>query len=71
MNIYGVGVDTAAVLLVTAGDNAERIRSEGASATLCGIAPIPATSGIIDNRFRLNNAGDMPVRHRTPRTVAS
>ena len=45
LNIYGVGVDTAAVLLVTAGDNAARISSEGAWAMLCGIAPIPATSG--------------------------
>jgi transposase len=58
VNIYGVRVDTAAVLLVTAGDNAERISSQGAWAKLCGVAPIPATSGIIDNRFRLNNAGD-------------
>jgi transposase len=38
LNIYGVGVDTAAVLLVTAGDNAERISSEGAWAMLCGVA---------------------------------
>ena len=54
LNIFGVGVDTAAVLLVTAGDNPERITSEAKWAMLCGIAPIPATSGLIDNRFRLN-----------------
>ena len=35
----GVGVDTAATLLVTAGDNPERIRSEGAWAHLCGGRP--------------------------------
>ena len=69
LNIYGVGVDTAAVLLVTAGDNAERISSEGAWAMLCGIAPIPATSGIIDNRFRLNNAGDRHANNAIWRIV--
>ena len=66
---HGVGVDTAAVLLVTAGDNPERIRSEGAWAMLCGIAPIPATSGIIDNRFRLNNAGDRHANNAIWRIV--
>jgi transposase len=69
LNVYGVGVDTAAVLLVTAGDNAERISSEGAWAMLCGIAPIPATSGIIDNRFRLNNAGDRHANNAIWRIV--
>ena len=69
MNIYGVGVDTAAVLVVTAGDNAERISSQGAWAMLCGIAPIPATSGIIDNRFRLNNAGDRHANNAIWRIV--
>lgn len=38
----GVGVDTAATLLVTAGDNPGRIRSEAAWAHLCGVAPIQA-----------------------------
>jgi hypothetical protein len=58
LNVFGVGVDTAAVLLVTAGDNPERITSEGAWAMMCGIAPVPATSGKTTNRFRLNNGGD-------------
>ena len=57
------------VLLVTAGYNAERIRSEGAWAMLCGIAPIPATSGIIDNRFRLKNAGDRHANNAIWRIV--
>jgi len=69
LNIYGVGVDTAAVLLVTAGDNAARISSEGGWAMLCGIAPIPATSGKIDNRFRLNNAGDRHANNAIWRIV--
>ena len=42
---HGVGVDTAAILLVAAGDNPERIRNEAAWAHLCGVAPLPASSG--------------------------
>ncbi|MGH3158301.1 MAG: transposase, partial [Streptosporangiaceae bacterium] len=37
----GVGVETAGQLLVTAGDNRERLRSEASFARLCGAAPIP------------------------------
>jgi transposase len=69
LNVYGVGVDTAAVLLVTAGDNTERITSEGAWAMLCGIAPIPATTGLIDHRFRLNNTGDRHANNAIWRIV--
>ena len=39
LNVYGVGIDTAATLLVTAGDNPERLRSEAAWAHLCGVSP--------------------------------
>ena len=39
---FGVGPDTAATLLVAAGDNADRLRSEAAFASLCGVNPIPA-----------------------------
>ena len=45
LGMYGVGVDTAAALLVAAGDNPGRIRSEAAWAHLCRAAPIPASSG--------------------------
>jgi transposase len=69
LNIYGIGIDTAAVLLVTAGDNPERITSEGAWAMLCGIAPIPATTGLIDKRFRLNNAGNRHANNAIWRIV--
>ena len=69
LNIFGVGIDTAAVLLVTAGDNPERITSEAAWAMLCGIAPIPATSGKIDNRFRLNNGGNRHANNAIWRIV--
>jgi transposase len=53
----GVGVDTAGQLLVTAGDNPQRLRGEAAFAHLCGAAPIPASSGRTD-RHRLNRGGD-------------
>ena len=57
LGLYGVGVDTAATLLVTAGDNPERIRSEAPWAYLCGVAPIPASSGKL-TRLRLDRGGD-------------
>jgi transposase len=53
----GVGVDVAAQLLVTAGDNPERLRSEASFAHLTGAAPIPASSGRT-TRHRLNRGGD-------------
>lgn len=53
----GVGPITAAQLLVTAGDNPDRLRSEAAFAALCGVSPIPASSGKT-TRHRLNRGGD-------------
>jgi transposase len=55
--LTGVGPDTAAQLLVSAGDNPERLRNEASFAHLCGVAPIPASSGKRD-RHRLNRGGD-------------
>ena len=55
--VKGVGTQTAAVLLVAAGDNPERLRSEGAFAHLCGVAPIPASSGKT-TRHRLSRGGN-------------
>ena len=52
-----MGIDTAATLLVTAGDNPERLRSEAAWAHLCGVAPIEASSGKV-TRHRLDRGGD-------------
>jgi len=57
LGIYGVGIDTAATLLVTAGDNPERLRSEAAWAHLCGVSPLEASSGKV-TRHRLNRGGD-------------
>ncbi len=58
LEMYRDGVDTAATLLVTAGDNPERIGSEGSWAHLCGVTPLPANSGKTTTRFRLNRGGD-------------
>jgi transposase len=55
--LNGVGVDVAGQLLVTAGENPERLRSEAAFAMLCGAAPLPASSGRTQ-RHRLNRGGD-------------
>ena len=49
---FGIGPDTAAELLIVFGDNPERVRSEAAFAKLCGVAPIPASSGMT-HRHRL------------------
>lgn len=54
---FGVGPNTAATLLITAGSNPGRLRSESAFAALCGVAPIPASSGSI-HRHRLSRGGD-------------
>jgi transposase len=54
---YCIGVETAGQLLVTFGDNPARIRSEPAFAMLCGVAPLPASSGMTQ-RHRLNRGGD-------------
>ena len=57
LELPGVGPDNAGQLLVTAGDNAQRLRSEAAFAMLCGAAPLPASSGRT-TRHRLNRGGD-------------
>ncbi|WP_422936549.1 IS110 family transposase [Sinomonas sp. P47F7] len=58
VGLHGVGVEIAGQFLVTAGDNAERIRSEAAFAKLCGVAPQPASSGRTTGRHRLSRGGD-------------
>ena len=53
----GMGTHTAAALLVAAGDNPERLHTEAAFAQLCGVAPVPASSGKT-HRQRLNRGGN-------------
>jgi transposase len=66
--LHGVGPDTAALLLVAAGDHPERLRSEAAWAHLCAAAPIPASSGKV-TRHRLNPGGDRQANHALWRIV--
>jgi transposase len=68
LGVFGVGIDTAAILLVAAGDNPERIRSEAAWAHLCGVAPVPASSGKV-TRHRLNRGGNRQANHALWRIV--
>lgn len=54
---FGVGTDSAAALLITAGDRPDRLTSEASFAMLCGVAPVEASSGQTV-RHRLNRGGD-------------
>jgi transposase len=69
LEIYGVGTHTAAILLVAAGDNPHRLRNEAAFAHLCGVAPLPASSGKSRARFRLNPGGNRQANHALWRIV--
>ena len=55
-NAFGIGADVAAEMLIVVGDNPTRIRSEAAFAKLCGVCPIPASSGVT-HRHRLYRGG--------------
>jgi transposase len=66
--VNGVGADTAGQLLITAGENHDRLTSEAAFAMLCGVAPIPASSGKT-NRHRLNRSGDRQANKALYRVV--
>ena len=68
LELYGVGVDAAASLLVTAGDNPDRLRSERSWAHLCGVTPVPASSGKTI-RYRLNRGGDRQANSALYRIV--
>ena len=55
--VAGIGTETAGQILLTIGDNPGRVHSEAAFAMLCGVAPLPASSGKTQ-RHRLNRGGD-------------
>ena len=57
VSLPGIGTDSAATLLVVAGDNPQRLGSEASFASLCGVAPIEASSGKVV-RHRLNRGGN-------------
>jgi transposase len=69
LEIHGIGVDTAAVLLEVAGDNGERVRSEAAFARLCGVAPLPTGSGKTSGRYRLSRGGNRQANQALWRIV--
>jgi transposase len=70
MDVHGVGYDVAARLLVAAGDNPERLRSEAAWAHMCGTAPVEASSGKVV-RHRLNRGGNRQANSALYRIVIS
>ena len=55
--IDGIGTDVASAILVAAGDNPKRLKSESTFAKLCGVSPLDASSGK-QQRHRLNRSGD-------------
>jgi transposase len=58
---HGVGAEIASRILVAAGDDRERLRTERFFAALCGACPLPASSGKTQ-RHRLNRARiDRPI----------
>lgn len=65
-----VGTDTAAILLVAAGENPQRFKSEAAFAALCGVSPVQASSGK-SQRLRLNRSGNRQANHALWRIGAS
>jgi transposase len=67
-DLQGVGTDVASQLLVTVGDNPERVSSEAKFAALVGVAPIPASSGKT-SRHRLSRGGDRQANKAIHRVV--
>jgi transposase len=70
ISLFGVGTDVAGQLLATVGDNPHRLHSSAAFAHLCGVAPIPASTGKT-NRHRLNRGGDRHANCALYRIVMS
>jgi transposase len=68
--LFGVGSDSAGALLVAAGDNPDRLRSDAAFSMLCGSSPIEASSGKT-RRHRLNRGGDRQANAALHRIVVA
>src|SRR3954453_12980204 len=69
LELVGIGFDIAAEMLVTAGDNPDRVRSEAAFAKMCGACPIPAGSGRTNGRHRLYRGGNRQANAALYRAV--
>lgn len=70
LELHGIGPDSAAVLLITAGDNPQRLRSEASFAALCGVSPVQASSGKTQ-RHRLNRGGQRQANAALFRAVVT
>ncbi|WP_370088340.1 IS110 family transposase [Streptacidiphilus sp. MAP12-16] len=70
LDVRGVGPDSAAALLISVGDNPERLASEASFAALCGTSPVEASSGKTQRR-RLNRGGDRQANAALYRIVLS
>jgi transposase len=66
----GIGPIVAATVLC-AWSHSGRIHSEAAFAMLAGVAPIPANSGQVTNRYRLNRYGDRQLNRALHTVVLS
>lgn len=66
---YGVGTDTAAEILIVAGDNPERITSEAAFVKMAGISPVSPGSGLTGGKHRINHGGHRQLNAAIYRTV--
>ncbi|WP_123981086.1 IS110 family transposase [Streptomyces sp. Ag109_O5-1] len=67
---FGIGPDSAAALLIAAGDNPERLGSEASFAALCGVSPVEQSSGK-SRRRRLNRGGDRQANAALHRIVVT
>jgi transposase len=70
LDTRGVGPDSAAALLISAGDNPDRLNSEASFAALCGTSPVEASLGKTQRR-RLNRGGDRQANAALYRIVLS
>ncbi|MFE3526788.1 IS110 family transposase [Streptomyces sp. NPDC059161] len=70
LDLHGIGPDSAATLLIAAGDNPERLRGEASFAALCGTSPVEASSGKTNKR-RLSRGGDRQANAALFRAVLS
>ena len=68
LDVVGIGPDTAVTLLITMGDNPERLDSEASFAALCGVSPVERSSGRRQYR-RLNRGGDRQANAALHRIV--
>ncbi|MEU3445340.1 IS110 family transposase [Streptomyces griseoincarnatus] len=68
LDVVGIGPDTAVALLITVGDNPERLDSEASFAALCGVSPVERSSGRRQFR-RLNRGGDRQANAALHRIV--